>query len=578
MSIKSFQNQLIIIVFSAHTLRKRKTTVFEWNRIDRHPRDDYNSGMKIDKIAVFHYHLLPGGVTSVISGGMEAVIRYIPAVKEILLITGNAENSGSIIQQLKHEAEDAGRKDITIESHHLPLAGYLEKIDGNPDKMADKLAEIMTELFGNYIWWIHNYHIGKNSVFTRAVIRTIRHNQGQRIYLQIHDFPESGRFTNLMTLKGIEELYPLRAGVHYITINQRDRNILIKAGIPEKSVTLLANPVKSRKLSLPADKEDKIEIRRKMEIRWGKEFPGWNPEARTAFYPVRSIRRKNILEGGLLALLSPDPLNLIVTLPGVSTQEKDYSALVKTLFTSGTIPGIWGTGLEREDPFLSFSNIERACDLVLSTSLQEGFGYMFIEAAIWGKKLFCRKLDVLDEIIPVLSPKRITTYDKLLVPWNSRLMLSTREEYINHISALTDILPPSITNELENKVFGITGGDTVDFSFLSISGQAEILNAIAKDPGFRRETAELNIKTLLELTSAVTKQSIPAGNREIDQIESFFGLPDFARKLENIFSNGELDNRIFDELSSASKDSVLKAFNTPENQRLIFKSYNGSPA
>ena len=273
----------------------------------------YTAGMINPRLTVFHYHLLPGGVTTVITTGLEALISSLPEIKEITLVTGRTENTDLISGRLKTFAKSLNRTGLKITVCLLPETGYAVQPypKGNTaGTAAEKLTQKLIDEFGGSLWWIHNYHIGKNPVLTRAVIQTAAQYPEQNIFLQIHDFPESGRLQNLKGLEGITPLYPDSPNIHYLTINERDRKILTNAGLKEKQVTFLANPVKVPKESLNLERIEKTAIKNKLKDAFGEIFPGFNPKNPCAFYPVRSIRRKNILEAGLLTLLSGKILTL----------------------------------------------------------------------------------------------------------------------------------------------------------------------------------------------------------------------------------------------------------------------------
>ena len=53
----------------------------------------------------------------------------------------------------------------------------------------------------------------------------------------------------------------------------------------------------------------------------------FDPEKPVFLYPVRAIRRKNIFEAALIAMIAGNGGNLIQTLPGISDQEIKYSNL-----------------------------------------------------------------------------------------------------------------------------------------------------------------------------------------------------------------------------------------------------------
>ncbi len=194
------------------------------------------------------------------------------------------------------------------------------------------LADLLLARFGrnDAVWWIHNYHLGKNPLLTEVVLRLAGLPDGPRLVLQPHDFPEAGRYANLAALERVVTLplYPSGPRVRYALINRRDLGLLKGAGMPESRLFLLENPV-----GPSADQTEWGDDRRAIR---SLLFPDANPLHQTLLYPVRSIRRKNVLEAAMLLHLVDLPLRLIITLPGVSRPRGRTAPLWKGRFTRGS--------------------------------------------------------------------------------------------------------------------------------------------------------------------------------------------------------------------------------------------------
>jgi len=543
------------------------------------------------RLAIFHYHLHPGGVTSVIVLGVKALLGCSPQrFEEIFLVSGSAEHPDFLRLELEEPARRAGVR-LTLAT--LPELGYRDssvpETGSPPEEEARTLARRLLDSWGGAVWWVHNFHLGKNPLFTQALLRIVRDRPDQPLLLQIHDFPESGRFENLKHLREILTLpvYPVSPNLRYLTISETDREILIRAGIPREAVYLLANPVE-----LPADsgrgdgfagRQDEEEIRKTVRERirreWAPRFPGYRPEAPLALYPVRTIRRKNILEAGLLARLSPEPFNLAVTLPGISRQEAPYSRLVESLFYRGIIPGIWGTGTAEGTGALPLEELAVASDLILSASIQEGFGYLFLHAGLWNRPLLARHLEVLEEILPALPtlPRRI--YRNVQVPWPESGRRRTAAAYEARFRELTPFLDAALTEPLRSWLEEYLAADAAEFSWLPADLQVETLTAAARDPGFLEETRELNrslLKDIRELLSAPLPS--PAERRKtLESADAVFGPRRFASRLKDILDGltGQEKPAILRDGAPGDERRVLEAFNRPENHRLLLQPYHG---
>ncbi|MCK5672078.1 MAG: hypothetical protein KAH95_01805, partial [Spirochaetales bacterium] len=197
------------------------------------------------RLVVFHYHFLPGGVTQVVTSSAIAALNYLPNIEGITLVSGKKNNLDRVVAEIKSKLVGISANKSDIISVVLPELDYISDMKRYPDTASIK--EILLKHFQGDLWWIHNYHLGKNPFFTEAILQIAENFPEQKIVLQIHDFPEASRYANLETLHKyvISPLYPIFPNIRYVTINSRDSNYLITAGIPEKMVFLLNNPVES---------------------------------------------------------------------------------------------------------------------------------------------------------------------------------------------------------------------------------------------------------------------------------------------------------------------------------------------
>ena len=198
------------------------------------------------KIAFLHYHLKPGGVTTVI----EQQINALKDECEMLVLTGEAPE--------KHLSE----KTIVV-----PEIGYDQPALTRtaPELTARKILHAINAYWpsGCDILHVHNPLLAKNKNFLKILSKLQDNNL--RLLLQIHDFAEDGRSGVYYT----DEPYP--SDCHFCVINSRDYNVLLKSGLDQSGLHLLLNMV------TPFDTTFAQKI--------SKDF---------ILYPVRAIRRKNI--------------------------------------------------------------------------------------------------------------------------------------------------------------------------------------------------------------------------------------------------------------------------------------------
>ena len=384
-----------------------------------------------------------------------------------------------------------------------------ETVAAGAEALSERIARELLQRFGgaDRIWWVHNHHIGKNPAFTRALLHVAAHNQEQRIVFHIHDFPECGRYANLRFLDaaGVGEMYPRRSNVHYAVINSRDQNILQEAGVGP--VTYLPNPVQTDDLPGPIDGSRKTTLRTTLADRYGTEFPRYTPEDRLFLYPVRSIRRKNIFEAALITMLQDVPSALVVTLPGVSQQEKRYSAMVTDAFRDGTIPGLFGIGTTLSEHAIDFAELQRSADAIISSSVQEGFGYQYIAPLVLGLPLIARRLDIMDDITDLYRHHPHAWYRAIQVPGRSPSLSGPgallRFRYEERIDRLQGTVPDDAIDQLYHRLEDAIGGETIEFSYLLPHMQYVLLQDIRRDEAFAQDVTALNSTLLDEISTAV---------------------------------------------------------------------------
>ena len=578
-------------------------------------------------IYIFHYHLLPGGVTDVIMGWLRILARYVdkifPQYRQIALhvCCGRPDNIANLQKQWQ----------IFVKNYPQQQLATLDFIvDPELDYKTDEQAEcaqvknLATHLLRRYaadeqeiLWWIHNYHIGKNIVYTEALLQIIENHQpaSLRFLLHIHDFPECGRFASYNALlhaqnlrnfskntgrdlahKKIVWLYPQTENLCYAVINQRDYHILRAAGC--KNLFFLPNPLE---LAQPEKAAPFVANKGEERLRQAFARDFGLADKTLALYPVRCIRRKNVLELGLLNLLAGEPWNLVCTLPGLSAPEKAYSGLVETLFAEGVLCGIFGVGLKLEERGWSFDMLCRASDLIVSSSVLEGFGFAYFQPMLWGKFLLARKLDVLEGFRACFAPELTHFYCELKIPLHSSAFPLTesyrelRERYLVYFTAL----PAWTGNTLQQQLTASLPPqppENLDFALFPVETQCRILRYLhnAKYPrhyasfddsgSFLAECQQSNQKLLKELERLKEERDEKselleqARRRSRTEIERTFAPERLAELLQRA-CNPTNDERVCAETEVIERScKILEAFSRLEyNYALLWEDadYSG---
>jgi len=530
-------------------------------------------GNRVTGITIFHYHLLPGGVSSVIALSAEAMARNIPELESITLVSGTADNTREMAESIQDRIDGTG---VQIETAILPDIGYVTGMASPPS-----VASIKEHLrsFSGSFWWIHNYHLGKNPQFTQAILEILREDPHQQLLFHIHDFPECARFENLQRLNtGISlNPYPQGPNVRYALINRRDRQLLAQSGLSPEDLFLLNNPVRKSSTDVQNTQPDREAIRRRLQ----GAFPDagdYDPRGLDLFYPVRTIRRKNVLEAGvwtrLIRQYRKEACNLIVTLPGVSSSERRYSGTVEKAYRDGLIPGLWGIGRRLEEAQVGFQELGRSSDLMIASSVQEGFGYLFIESLQWGLPLFARELDVLDSLDGLFNAESSSFYRSLRVPLSPEQREKLRQAYRLKLSGLDEHLPERSRERLHRQVEEIGKEGHADLALFGVPEQMDVLHTLGS-PGFSDECIELNRSELKKLSGLFGQKPAP---EKVGSAEEQYSFENFARQVREIFNSYERPERAASEEDGSDADSqerLIDAFAELKFLLLLY-DYNGN--
>ena len=426
-------------------------------------------------VAVAHHHLNRGGVTRVAANHLLALAAAAPADRPptaALLTGGRREAWGPHADELA--AAGVRVADVTVpgldyddQTAAAPGAGTLaDRLErGLHDAGADPTATVLH---------MHNHALGKTVALPGAVAELAR--RGWRCLLQLHDFAEEFRPANFARLRdalGPEAtLYPQASHVHYAVLNGRDRGVLEDLGVPADRLHFLPNPVADFP-PLP----DKSDARRALAA--ACDVPA---DAKYLVYPVRGIRRKNLGEAILTGLLEPDAV-VGVTLEPRNPVELRFHDRWRAFAAELDLPVRFGTG---EKGGCSFHQNLAAADAVLTTSVAEGFGMVFLEAWLADRPLLGRDLPHVTADFKADGLALPGLYDSLTVP------LAWVPEFPDRFRAgceklLADYRRPWDDAAFDAALAAKSAGDRVDFGDLDEPMQEAVIRRIADDPAARGE-------------------------------------------------------------------------------------------
>ena len=222
------------------------------------------------RLAMLHYHLRPGGVTTVIRNAQRAL---------------------------------AGKFDVTV----LADFGYDERSARSQAEFlagANLLAnQLRQRLSGVDVLHTHNIGLGKHPRLTYAV-RLLAHRGRIKIINQVHDFPEDNRPAQLHALRHCTGKFDDRfwrgmcyydaSNVVWATLTTHDATKLASRGVPSQKIHVLPNPVDDEFFTRPPPLRPELqEVKKKLAaFARAHRFP-FNPRKKLLLSPMKVMVRKN---------------------------------------------------------------------------------------------------------------------------------------------------------------------------------------------------------------------------------------------------------------------------------------------
>ncbi len=363
------------------------------------------------RLIIVHFHLRPGGVRRVIelaAPHLAAALR--PRVTEVKLLAGEApEDSwlGSFRRLL------SGTPVVcTVD----PVLGYLSEQRGGAGEAACKIRECLARILAgpgaaDCLVWAHNLGLGRNLPLARELTRVCA-RQGLRLIVHHHDWWFENRWARwsemrragFLSLKtAAASVFASSPGLRHAAINQADARLLRRhLGSQAAWLPNLTEPGQ-----LPSPRRTRF-AGAWLRARIGADAPLW-------LLPCRALRRKNIAEALLLTRwLRPEAW--LVTTAGVSSADEQAYAdrLVGAACQQGW-PLLLGALRGAPEGAPSVAECLAASEVVLLTSVQEGFGLPFLEAAAARRPLIARALPNIAPDLALFGLRFPQSYDDVAV-------------------------------------------------------------------------------------------------------------------------------------------------------------------
>lgn len=481
-------------------------------------------------IAMVHHHLRGGGVTRII----EHSVRSLQGKNvRMCIITGEKP-----AEQVKLSGAPVG-----------VVKGLSYGME-NPSKPAhvlfDEMQVLARKLLGKTpdVWHIHNHSLGKNRAFTKSIINLAK--EKARLVLHIHDFAEDNRPQNFKHLIGekndglIETIYPIAPQIRYIVLNGRDGKYMKEAGVPPSMLTVLPNPVR-----LEGGKQMP---RKKTAVKGNKNL--W-------VYPTRAIPRKNIGELLLLAALSGREHQYALTLAPKNIAYKRYYEGWKHFAANYKLPVTFEAGKEWG---IEFEALLAASTGLVTTSITEGFGLVFLESWLIDKPLFGRNIKAITADFENNGLDLSKLYSGIEIPldWMDRKKLTERLK--QHISRMYSTYGQELTPyTLEEWLDVLKQGNNIDFGVLNSEFQQEIIQKVIQN-GIQAEDLHLKIPSL----TAYSKETLKK-NKTI--VQEKYSLENYGENLLTLYQ--QLAGVTSEKPEFISPKKLLSKFLNPYNVSLL---------
>lgn len=425
------------------------------------------------QLAVLHYHFRPGGVRRVIELGLPALVAA-GGVSHVMLAGGEEPEPGW------EEQMEAALHPCAVTWLIEPALGYWSERTQSAAAVRGAIRDALERICPRGgVLWAHNLSVGRNMILTQEVAAM----KGAEVWLLHHDWWWDGRWERWpeMSGQGIESLeaalvatLPDSPGLRHFCVNAADaRRLREWTG---REFHFLPNAVIPEPVTV-----DETEAAREFLRRTTGRGASW-------VYPCRGLRRKNIAEA-LLAqrLLAPEAAT--VTTGGVSSAaERGYfSALTAAAERHG-----WSlhAGVCTGGGCPPVSHLLSAADAVTVTSLREGFGLPYYEAA--GRPLAARIPAGMEETLRATGFDFQNGWREMLVPRGAFDAGAEAARMEAGRRRLQELLPRALQGLAEQ--WSRAGRDAPDFGTLSLTAQLEVLRqpqaavrdaCFALNPGLR---------------------------------------------------------------------------------------------
>lgn len=414
---------------------------------------------------MLHYHFRPGGVRRVIELGLPALARAAGCTR-VTLASGEAPPADwrAIMEAALHPC--------AVEWFVEPALGYWSEQSQAATEVSAAIRDTLSQIVRPGVsLWAHNLSVGRNMLLAREVAAL---PDSVPLWLHHHDWWWDGRWERWpemhaqgfsTVMEAVAVTLPRREKTRHFVINLADcRRMRDWCG---GSFHFLPNPLTRETVS------DAEAVRARAFLREVTGADSW------WLYPCRGLRRKNLAEA-LLVQRWLAPGAVTVTTGGASSAGE--LAYFEEL-----------TGAAREHQWPLHASVcegeaappvpalMSAAEQVIVTSLREGFGLPYFEAALGGRPALARIPNGLDDTLLQLGVPLAAQWHAIPVP--ADFYHAGREEAAAAAGRerLLALLPEEL--HAAARITPLAPRTVRDFGALSLEGQLEVL---AVSPGRTR--------------------------------------------------------------------------------------------
>lgn len=430
--------------------------------------------VKLLKLIVIHFHFRPGGIRRVIELAVPHLAREFSGSLDTVVLAGGEPPPPAWLEHFR-DSLPGTRVEVMVEPAFL----YLSEQSDDAEHIAGRLRRALGRLLGaddgaRAMVWLHNPGIARNLLLVRELDAACASRRLPLIFHH-HDWWFDNRWQRWRELQrhGIRTLsaaaqiiFPRHQNTRHLCINHADARVL------KTYFQYHAGWLPNLKEAPPKHTPARLRFARK----WLGEQLG-DDKAPVWLMPCRLLRRKNIAEGLLLTRWLRPRAWLATTGGASSADELPYA---ERLAAAAQHYG-WRlhlsvlAGGEKNKP--GVAELMSVCEATLLTSLQEGFGLPFLEAAVARRPLMARSIPNITPDLHRFGFRFAQLYEEVwinpeLFDWNKEAARQ-RELFHNWLK----LLPSTCQRRVGRPALLLNNGrpHPVPFSRLTLSAQIEVL-------------------------------------------------------------------------------------------------------